>query len=478
MAVTPLHAPDVDALIRLHTTDFPDLTLPFSDRAGALVALMRGLSPSDRHDGARFFWTSACRDTNMASEWHEPWCADDDTGDGHTDGGRTDDGYANDGYIDDDHVDAGYVDSGRMDDDHSAATRDDPYRRHSQAHWYLVEYAPSGRDHLFTINGRFTLRIAEGTAPAPDGVTLGTAAEFPAHGDDSPGEAAGEALLDWLVDGAERCIRQCAQGEYNAMVAEQLPYAMRTGMIARHALWRIFPHSHEYLRSIISDGDIDRFEAVFGPHGKRGERGGQGGHGEQGPAATLPQLTFAQYCEICRVAYDALGLRQPHPDATALDWYREYANPRGMDVHAIDADDAEAFARWVEAGLGTDHEWEIRSASGFSWMTLHPVPAEPGWTLVLRCGNYPSDVETVRVALALHDAGIPVEVSQADQLVRAMRGQDMVGIVPQYLMDYDPEALFGGNVIVAMHLPHEHRQAIIDEASWQPIEPVRLTTPG
>lgn len=62
-------------------------------------------------------------------------------------------------------------------------------------------------------------------------------------------------LLDLLARSACESMRALREGSYNAAVAEQLPYYLRTGVVARNAIWAAYPET----RDAIFDGTRTHF---------------------------------------------------------------------------------------------------------------------------------------------------------------------------------------------------------------------------
>lgn len=307
--------------------------------------------------------------------------------------------------------------------------------------WYELRYDEQDDTPRLSINDRFTVRFVKTTSVCAD-------------------PALGLQLMSWLVSEVERCVRECAQGTYNDTIRERLPFSLRTGVLSRKAYWRIFPESHAYFRHVISDEDIDRFSLLF----------------DGGPMnAPLPTLCANGYYDACRIVFSSLGIAEPAAGAASADWYAAYANPRGASPRIIDQESPGEFASWIADGRADDHTWQILPGPGFSWMALEPVHGERGWTLELRSADYPMSACAMRAALALHDAGLPVRVPQAHTLACTARGEDRIGILPQYVMPpYDDVAFPDPTIVDYLALPYDHTQEVIRHTQWYPLPQVRL----
>lgn len=425
MATAAFYAPEIDNLIRFRNTTTPDLDLPFDTKAQALVALIKNIAPSGEHR-VRSFWIPAKRGPIEAF-----------------------------GDYDQLH-DEGEFGTPREFKDQWLACYP------TEECWYTISYAQHQQEHLISINGGFSIRFARNNSLYSEREHI-------------------DVLLDWLLKGTEDCIRQCAQGTYNAFVADHLPYDMRTGTIRRADLWRIFAKDRDYLLPRIADGDLSRFAGLFTERAAQHsptDRSGADPTGSEGgaPHAPVSGMTAARYLAACASGYRAIGLKPPRNHAPSpADWYRAYANPRGLELLDIDQDSPGAFASLANDDQGTGHTWEVLAGAGFSWMPLLPVQDGNGWSFHLGDGNYPSAAEAIEFALGLHDAGLPVTVQQADALVRAAKGEDLVGAVPHYVVPAHAGVLFPGDEIIDfMTLPSNHRQEIIDAVRWQPVHEVTL----
>lgn len=418
MATSTLYAPEVDGLTRIGNAHAPDLILPLGMLAQTLIALLRNIVPVG---GLRSLWIESERGPIEAFGTYETL------------------------------HDQGLFDTYAEFEDHWHACYP------SDRKWYRITYDERGDAPRLSVNDRFAVRFV---ADAPE----------------CSDPAFAMQLLSWLVKGAETCVRQCAQGTYNERIREQLPFDMRMGVLSRKAYWSIFPESREYVRRMVRDKDIDRFVALFGGEGRQGGvRAGRPADGSEITTGGLPMMSVNDYLHVCRTAYLALGLSEPMTDATPADWHAAYANPVGRSMAALDRDDPKEFASWIADERDDGHTWEIAPGPGFSWFALTPVHRDDRWRLELRSAAYPMCADTIRLALLLHDTGLPVTVPNAHELANTVRGDDSIGILPHYLMPpYDDVAFPDAAVTEYIALPYERMKEVILHARWYPVEEVRL----
>jgi len=85
-------------------------------------------------------------------------------------------------------------------------------------------------------------------------------------------------------------------------------------------------------------------------------------------------------------------------------------------------------------------------------------------------------VETIRIALALAKAGLPVEIHDAEELMLRLLGMDNVVIIPEYLLNHRAAQNFAkeDQVFDCAHL-HDlpRRNRILPFITWKPITPLR-----
>ncbi|RSX57192.1 hypothetical protein [Bifidobacterium samirii] len=420
MAVNVFHAPRIDAAVRLHSLVSPDLIPPFDMRAQAIVALLRGIAPDE--DGRRSLWITAPRGTvgEFAAAMH------DEAADSLP-------------FPDDEQDDEATVE----------ATFRTLYP--DEERWYRIDATLEHDEMHIRIDDGFSILLS------------------PDRGDRTACDDDADMLMDWLLAGIEDGVRACAQGTYDAHVRERLPYDMRFGTIARREYLRFDPQADAYVRRMVSPAEARRFSDLARTGGFR-----------SGTAAIpFDAMTLRRYADICRIGYEALGLPAPdagYDDANDLAWLDRYGDPRGRVTYLFDVDSPEAFAALADDRRGDARSWNVRPGPGFEWMALVPVREDDGWSLLVDPAAWPCCAEAVPFALALADAGVPVEVDDAPRVAAAVLGTDLVGVVPRYVTpSRRAEAEFPGpQVGSVMQLPAEGRERFVGLVDWMDPEPVRL----
>ena len=104
---------------------------------------------------------------------------------------------------------------------------------------------------------------------------------------------------------------------------------------------------------------------------------------------------------------------------------------------------------------------------------------EKGYYLQLAGSAWNRTIETVNFFLALHRAGLPVTIMDADILKERLAGTEKIGVVPEGVFPDYCQGLFPGEkVIDFINLPYEDREEFAKRCVWQPLNQVRLKVAG
>ena len=256
---------------------------------------------------------------------------------------------------------------------------------------------------------------------------------------------------------------------FNDYVAHNLPYQQRTGRIAQKELNRIVPNC-----KIV----VDDWEAAI----KALE---DSVHGRSVPP--LETMTIRRYCSYFRVAneaYEAYHRKRgfsgricadPQDVPEELRDVAYYKRKKFVDVEALyDIDSPADFMRFA-----TDHYGEL----GLSRLNIFASnKRQQGWMIVVS-NSYSTNVGlAIEVATALYKAGAPLLIYDAEKLLRILREEDWVRLVPSsfhnymgyqeegivYELPWEYECSEEANSV----LTKEQYQAIVSLTEWQPEERV------
>ena len=117
-------------------------------------------------------------------------------------------------------------------------------------------------------------------------------------------------------------------------------------------------------------------------------------------------------------------------------------------------------------------EWKVRLGN----MTQEEADHHPVGFYYQITGKH-RPMESVNFYLALHDAGLPVLISDAEEILARFDASDYIGIVPHAVIPKYCENMFPkeyGRVIDFMHVYEEDLEKYKDDIIWLPEEPAEL----
>ena len=294
----------------------------------------------------------------------------------------------------------------------------------------------------------------------------------PACADGAPDDAWYRDILTRLFDYLERMIDVVVANPngFNDYVAHNLPYQQRIGRISQKEFNRIVPNCKIEVED--KETAIKALEDSV--------------HGRSVPP--LETMTIRQYCSYYRIANEAYEAYYRKRGASG----RVYEDPQGVpeelrdvayyrrmkfvDVETLyDIDSPADFIRFA-----TDHYGEL----GLSRLNIFASnKRQQGWMIVVS-NSYSANVGLViEVATALYKAGAPLLIYDAEKLLRILRKEDWVRLIPDsfhnymgyqeegivYELPWEYECSDDGDSV----LTQEQYHAIVSHAEWQPEEPVK-----
>lgn len=310
-------------------------------------------------------------------------------------------------------------------------------------------------------------------------------------------------LLDLLARSACESMRALREGSYNAAVAEQLPYYLRTGVVARNAIWAEYPET----RDAIFDGmDEDTFRAFCKYAAADAE--------DEDAIGRLTSLTGNDFLAACALGYEACGYDVCGKGGERLpldELYIRYADGRdegltgkgmglcsgpGIDLTSPGAWDAWFFDRARRGG----HPWEVCRGGNSTHVSLavchdrwmmefrHRVgelsdeefrASEQSWGYyyVVAGKAWNRAVEAVHFYVALKRAGVPVVLRDAHAVLARFKGEDLIGVVPRDVIPVYCEGMFPksyGAILDFMHVYDEDMAAFGDKIDWLPEDEAAL----
>ena len=247
----------------------------------------------------------------------------------------------------------------------------------------------------------------------------------PACADGAPDDAWYRDILTRLFDYLERMIDVVVANPngFNDYVAQNLPYQQRIGRISQKEFNRIVPNCKIEVED--KETAIKALEDSV--------------HGRSVPP--LETMTIRQYCSYYRIANEAYEAYYRKRGASG----RVYEDPQGVpeelrevayykrmkfvDVETLyDIDSPADFIRFA-----TDHYGEL----GLSRLNIFASnKRQKGWMIVVSNSYSANVVLAIEVATALYKAGAPLLIYDAERLLRILREEDYVRLIPDSFHNY------------------------------------------
>ena len=247
----------------------------------------------------------------------------------------------------------------------------------------------------------------------------------PACADGAPDDAWCRDMLTRLFDYLERMIDVVVANPdgFNDYVAHNLPYQQRTGRIAQRELNRIVPNC----KIVVEDPETAIKALEDSVHGR-----------SVPPLETMTIRLYCTYYRIANEAYEAYYRNRgtsgrvyedPQDVPEELRDVAYYKRMKFVDVETLyDIDSPKDFIRFA-----TDHYGEL----GLSRLNIFASnKRQQGWMIVVS-NSYSANVGlAIEVATALYKAGAPLLIYDAEKLLRILREEDWVRLVPSSFHNY------------------------------------------
>jgi len=158
---------------------------------------------------------------------------------------------------------------------------------------------------------------------------------------------------------------------------------------------------------------------------------------------TVSSFTAAGFFEYCKIAYAVSAQEHESIDASlsGRELYKRFADNRHEGLLDIDETSEEEFADWIDGRhqLKTTggHPWEIKRGGNTTHINLAVYRPQynqkEGFIIELQGAAINRMVETIQMFLAIHEAGLPITISDPFNIRKRLLAQDNIGIVPEYL---------------------------------------------
>ncbi len=314
--------------------------------------------------------------------------------------------------------------------------------------WYQFATSKYKTDLYFYLNSKLLIQIGEDSEPAT------SPAYVPEHY--SP-------FFQSLDEKVQEVVEKLKSDPkaYQDYIEKNLPYSKRVGRILRKDFWEIVGDDAWRQDKNLGEDLIRKLSLLIEEHGDSEER------------AVIREITaddFFHYCEIC---YDANGyFGEDQTKLTSREKYKRMADGRHGGLPDIEGDSPGALSQWFRDGAGMGgHPWEICRGGNSTHISLYVHSVAGEWQVTLAGSSNNRVEETVRMAVALHEHGIPFDLREAEEILRMIKGEDYIGIVPEgiiprYCHSYFPKE---DRIIDFMNIDYEYRTAIEKKAYWYPL---------
>ena len=271
----------------------------------------------------------------------------------------------------------------------------------------------------------------------------------------------------------------------NRRIAQEFPIEERMGVVPRFVVEQYAPKGYS-IGKALGVTKSREFVKVFDS--------GYFWHREN---CQTEDMTANRFFEYCRIAYIAAEEKEGEIDRkmSGRDMYARYSDGRYGALLDIDPDSPEQFMDWLDHKIpcdrrGGDHPWEIKRGGNTTHIDLYVSSvrdalryanaeekkkgAESRKVEVILCGQHICRiVETVKMFLALHHAGLPIWISDAESVRNRILGLDHLGIIPDSDTLHRGCQLFPADFQIedVMHLRSfgRTRRTALPYISWKPL---------
>ncbi len=300
-------------------------------------------------------------------------------------------------------------------------------------------------------------------------------------------------LCKLLLPAVENSMGMLRDGTYNEFVEKNLPYPYRTGVIKRLAVYAAEPDYKEREFEGLKPEQIQRYRSLI-----------SSGNNDELKIGRLEKMTANDFFRACELGYQAIGKKTE--GFTPVQLYLRYADGRDEGLTGkghglnegpgIDFDDPSAWEEWYFGSHGGGHPWEVVPGGNSTHMALFVRHDRHTLEWKVRLGEMTQEeadqhpvgfyyqitgkhrpMESVSFYLALHDAGLPVLISDAEEILARFDASDYIGIVPHAVTPKYCESMFPtqyGKVIDFMHVYQEDLEKYKNDITWLPEDPAEL----
>lgn len=285
--------------------------------------------------------------------------------------------------------------------------------------------------------------------------------------EDSPFGVDATPLIRWLIGMVKSCINEIDHGEYNHVIAKDLPPGFKYGTITRKNLWKVCPQEKvDYFKNF-SDSEVQEFQNLMA---KTNE--------DLTPNHYLQKITVQDFLYCCQLGYRANQYSMAD-ELSSRELYKKYADGRDCGLLEIQENSPEAFEDWLANHERGGHPWEICRGGNSTHISLYVCKSDQGFYFSVDGYSWTRSVESIKFYLAIRKAGFPIVIRCGKQLADRLTGTDEIGIVPDGVFPGYCEAYFSDKRIIDyVNLPLENREMWSKYCEWVPEPELRIIKQG
>lgn len=303
-----------------------------------------------------------------------------------------------------------------------------------------------------------------------------------------------DMLCKLLTEAAEEAIGKIRKGTYYDELNALLPYKFKTGVVKRSVVWKHIPEWKAHAFEDIDEDTINAFKELL-----------NSGRNDEMKIGRLDSMTANDFFRACSIGYKACGY--DFGGLSLVDLYFKYADGRDEGLtgrgyglnkgDGIDFDDPAAWEKWYfDCNRHGGHPWEVIRGGNSTHVDLFVRHDRQEIDWMVRAGKLTEEEaakhpngfyytvagkhcpgEAVHFYVALSQAGLPVILHDAKEILARFEATDYVGIVPHFVTPKYCEDMFPakyGRVIDFFHVYKEEMELFGNEIEWLPLDNAEL----
>ncbi len=323
-----------------------------------------------------------------------------------------------------------------------------------ESNWYRLDTARYQNELFFYLDGKLICSFRQDDPPT----------KVPVFDSDYF-----DKFTDWLLRKVVSETDKLKKDEaaYNQFIEQNLSWSMRFGKLKRSDYWDILGDETVRLDKNLGDETIEKLKIVVE------KTISQNIH-------TLEKMTASEFFRICEICYDANSyFRNSQLQLTPKEKYLKMADGRDGGLRELEENSQSAFQEWYHSSVWlAGHPWEICRGGNSTHISLYISNVQGKWKVRLAGSSIVRVEETVKMAVALYDNGVPFELSDAENILRMVTGNDYIGIVPEYIFPRYCHGLFPkeDQIIDFMNLGYDKDKTskIVEKTYWYLLEWITL----